>query len=170
VLRIDQQTRKATLAGQYGSRGGFRSEYMGDTQPQANGNVFVGWGSEPYFSEYDRNGKLLFEGELPGPNLSYRATLESWVGKPLTKPVGEARTSEGKTIVYASWNGATEVASWRVLDRSGAAKPAVLATHAKAGFETAMPISQAGGSLQLQALDANGRVIGVSRAFAAAGS
>ncbi len=167
VLRLDQQTREATLAGQYGSHGDFRSEYMGDTQPQANGDVFVGWGSEPYFSEYDRDGKLLFEGELPGPNLSYRATLESWVGKPSTKPLGAARTVDGKTFVYASWNGATEVASWRVLDRSGAAKPTVLASHAKAGFETAMPVSQASGSLQLQALDANGHVIGESRAFAA---
>ena len=167
VLSLDQQARKATLAGQYGARGGFRSEYMGDTQPQANGNVFVGWGSEPYFSEYDRTGKLLFEAELPGPNLSYRATLESWVGKPLTKPVGQARVSEGKTFVYASWNGATEVASWRVLRRAGAAKPTVLATHAKSGFETAMPVAQASGSLQLQALDASGRVIGQSRTFAA---
>ncbi len=53
VLKLDQQARTATLAAQYGRNGGFRSEYMGDTQPQPNGNVFVGWGSEPYFSEYD---------------------------------------------------------------------------------------------------------------------
>ena len=31
-----------------------------------NGNVFVGWGSNRYFSEYTRSGKLLLEGELPG--------------------------------------------------------------------------------------------------------
>ena len=54
VLKLDQQARKATLVAQYGEHGGFRSEYMGDTQPQSNGNVFVGWGSEPYFSEYDK--------------------------------------------------------------------------------------------------------------------
>jgi EmrB/QacA subfamily drug resistance transporter len=167
VLKLDQQARTARLAGQYGSKGGFRSEYMGDTQPQANGNVFVGWGSEPYFSEYDRSGKLLFEGELPGPNLSYRAMLESWVGKPLTKPLGAARTVDGKTIVYASWNGATELASWRVLDHSDGSAPTVLASHAKEGFETVISVSQARGNLQLQALDANGRVIGTSRAFAA---
>jgi MFS family permease len=167
VLSLDQQTRKATLQGQYGSHGGFRSEYMGDTQPLSNGDVFVGWGSEPYFSEYDRSGKLLFEGELPGPNLSYRATLESWVGKPSTKPLGAARTADGKTIVYASWNGATELASWRVLDRSSASKPTVLANRTKEGFETAIAVAQARGNLQLQALDANGRVIGTSRAFPA---
>ena len=64
---------------------------MGDTQPLPNGNVFVGWGSEPYFSEYSRSGKLLLEGELPGPDLTYRATVGQWVGLPLSPPVGAAR-------------------------------------------------------------------------------
>jgi EmrB/QacA subfamily drug resistance transporter len=165
VLKLDQQTRKATLVAQYGNKGGFRSEYMGDTQPQPNGNVFVGWGSEPYFSEYDKSGKLLFEGELPGPNVSYRATLEPWVGLPLSAPAGVARQANGKTFVYASWNGATRLASWRVLAGSGAGSLAPVATHTKEGFETAIEVAQAYPSFQLQALDANGRVIGVSRRF-----
>ncbi|MHB8234957.1 MAG: MFS transporter, partial [Solirubrobacteraceae bacterium] len=167
VLKLDQQARTAKLTGQYGDKGGFRSEYMGDTQPQANGDVFVGWGSEPYFSEYDRSGKLLFEGELPGPNLSYRAMLENWVGKPLTKPLGATRTVAGKTTVYASWNGATELASWRVLDHPSGSAPSVLASHVKEGFETAISVPQPHGSLQLQALDVKGDVIGTSRAFSA---
>gem|GEM_PF-42891 len=166
VLRLDQQTHEAKLVAQYGERGDFRSEYMGDTQPQANGDVFVGWGSEPYFSEYDKAGKLLFEGELPGPNVSYRATLEPWVGEPLTAPAGAARQSGGKTFVYASWNGATRLASWRVLAGSGAASLAPVAAHAKEGFETAIEVPQGHRSFKLQALDANGRVIGSSQPFA----
>jgi hypothetical protein len=166
LLRLDQQTHKATLAAQYGERGGFRSEFMGDTQPQANGDVFVGWGSEPYFSEYDRSGKLLFEGELPGPNLSYRATLEPWVGLPLTSPAGAARRAGDRTFVYASWNGATRVASWRVLAGSGAGKPKALSTHPKEGFETAIEVPQGYRSFRLQALDGGGRAIGTSRPFA----
>jgi EmrB/QacA subfamily drug resistance transporter len=167
VLSLDQQARKVTLAAQYGNDGGFRSEYMGDTQPQANGDVFVGWGSEPYFSEYDRSGKLLFEGELPGPNLSYRATVEQWVGLPLSSPAAVARVADGRTTVYASWNGATEVTSWRVLAGSGGSRAKVLATHAKSGFETAIPVAPGNDSFRLQALDAAGRVIGSSRAFKA---
>jgi EmrB/QacA subfamily drug resistance transporter len=165
VLRLDQQTRDATLAAQYGSDGGFRSEFMGDTRPQANGDVFVGWGSEPYFSEYDHSGKLLFEGELPGPDLSYRATLEQWVGLPVTPPVGAARQADGKTYVYGSWNGATSLASWRVLAGSGAGALKAVATHAKEGFETAIEVPRAYGSFKLQALGADGRVIGSSRPF-----
>ncbi|HEV7527569.1 MAG TPA: MFS transporter [Solirubrobacteraceae bacterium] len=163
VLKLDQQARKATLAAQYGSDGGFRSEYMGDTQPQANGDVFVGWGSEPYFSEYDRSGKLLFEGQLPGANLSYRATLEPWVGLPLSSPAAAGRRANGRTTVYASWNGATEVASWRVLAGPSAGRMAVVATHAKSGFETAIVLAQDYHSVQVQALGADGRVLGASQ-------
>jgi hypothetical protein len=166
LLKLDPQTHKATLAAQYGNEGGFHSDYMGDTQPLSNGNVFVGWGSEPFFSEFDKSGKLLFEGELPGPNLTYRATLDQWVGEPLSKPAGAARQTGGKTTVYASWNGATEVASWRVLDASSGAGRAVLATHSKDGFETAIPVAQGTHSFQLQALDVHGSVIGTSQPIA----
>ncbi len=165
LLSLDQQTRRATLAAQYGNKGGFRSEYMGDTQPQPGGDVFVGWGSEPYFSEYDRSGRLLFEGEFPGPNVSYRATVERWVGLPLSSPVGVARAAGGTTTVYASWNGATEVASWRVLAGPSPSRLAVVARSAKSGFETAVPVAQGNHSFKVQALSGDGRVIGASRPF-----
>jgi hypothetical protein len=165
VLKLDEQARTATLAAQYGRGGGFESDYMGDTQPLSNGNVLVGWGSEPFFSEYDRSGKLLFEGELPGPDLTYRATLEQWTGLPLTAPAATARTADGKTTVYASWNGATQLASWKVLAGPGASELKAVAAHAKDGFETAIPLPQSYPSLKLQALDGNGRVLGESRPF-----
>jgi EmrB/QacA subfamily drug resistance transporter len=165
VLKLDQQTRTATFAAQYTRGEDFDAAYMGDTQPLPNGNVFVGWGSEPYFSEYSRSGRLLFEGELPGPNLTYRATLEQWVGLPLSPPVGAARRTGGRTTVYASWNGATEVLSWRVLAGSSAGRMSVVATHAKSGFETAIPVPQSYTSFKVQALDTGGRVIGTSRPF-----
>ena len=46
---------------------------------------------------------------------------EPWVGEPLTDPAGAAREAGGCTTVYASWNGATELASWRVLAGSSSA-------------------------------------------------
>jgi EmrB/QacA subfamily drug resistance transporter len=170
VLKLDQQTRTATLVSQYGRDGGFESEYMGDTQPLPGGSAFIGWGSEPYFSEFSRSGQLLLEGELPGPNLSYRATLEQWVGLPLTKPLGAARPTGGRTTVYASWNGATKVVSWRVLAGSGGGWLAVVASGARSGFETAIPVAQSYASFEVQALDAAGRVIGVSQPFTRAGA
>ncbi len=167
VLTLDQQARTATLASQYSLGTDFDSEYMGDTQPLSNGNVLVGWGSEPYFTEYSRSGKLLSEGELPGPDLTYRATLEQWVGLPTSSPVGAARTRSGATTVYASWNGATRVVSWRVMAGAGGGRLTAAATAAKTGFETAISVPGGNTSFQVQALDAGGRTIASTQPFSA---
>jgi EmrB/QacA subfamily drug resistance transporter len=163
VLKLNQSTRIATLEAQYGSREGFKSEYMGDTQPLANSNTFVGWGSSPYFTEYSAAGKLLLEAEFPGSDLSYRTMVEQWVGLPLTAPAVAARERGGKTTVYASWNGATQVVSWRVLAAGGSSRLTTVATSAKSGFETAIAVPPGDRSFEVQALDAGGHVIGTSR-------
>ncbi len=165
VLDLDQRTRTATLVAQYPGGDEFETEYMGDTQPLSNGNVFVGWGSEPYFSEYSSSGQRLLEGHFPGSDLSYRETLDPWVGQPLTPPVGAARQQGGRTTVYASWNGATRVVSWRVLAGPSASQLSAVASAAKSGFETAIPLAHSYTSFELQALDAQGRAIGSSRPF-----
>ncbi len=109
------------------------------------------------------------KGNSRGPNLTYRATVEQWVGEPLTPPVGAALKAGGKTTVYASWNGATQVASWRVLAGSSATRPRVVASAARSGFETAIPVPQGYQSFQVQALAANRQVIGASRPFTSHG-
>jgi EmrB/QacA subfamily drug resistance transporter len=165
VLELNQSTHVATLEAQYGNREGFKSEYMGDTEPLASGNTFIGWGSAPYFTEYSPAGKLLLEAEFPGSDLSYRSMVEPWVGLPLTSPAGAARQAGGSTTVYASWNGATQVVSWRVLAGSGASRLTVVATTAKSGFETVIPVPPSYRSFEVQALNVDGRVIGASRTF-----
>jgi EmrB/QacA subfamily drug resistance transporter len=165
VLDVDQATRTATLVAQYPSGGEFESEYMGDTQPLSDRNTFIGWGSEPYFSEFGPSGRKLLEANFPGSDLSYRETLAEWVGLPLTKPLGAARHSGGTTVVYASWNGATQVVSWRVLAAAGSGRMAPVATARRSGFETAIRVPSGDRSLELQALAADGSTIGTSRPF-----
>ncbi len=169
VLKLDRQAHTATLAAHYGDDFGLNSDYMGDTQPLANGNVFVGWGSSPYFTEFSRPGTPLLDAVLPGPDLSYRATVEQWAGQPLSPPVGAARAAGGKTTVYASWNGATEVSSWRVLAGSTTGATAVVAQAARSGFETAIPLARSYETFKVEAIGAGGRVIGTSKPFAASG-
>jgi hypothetical protein len=164
VLKLDQATHTATLAGQYTHGSNFNSEYMGSLEPLPNGNEFVGWGSAPFFTEYDSSGNMLLDARLPGHDLSYRATVEPWVGTPTYPPAGAARKAGGRTVVYASWNGATQVRSWRVLGDGSAP----VASAARSGFETAIPVTQTVGSFRVQALDAHGRVLGTSSAFAVA--
>jgi EmrB/QacA subfamily drug resistance transporter len=165
VLKLDQAAHTATLVAQYPGGGKFETEYMGDTQPLQNGNTFVGWGSEPYLSEYSPSGGLLLEGSFPGSDLSYRSTLERWVGLPLSSPAGAARQTGNKTTVYASWNGATRVVSWRVLAAAGAGRMTAVGSAAKSGFETAIGVQTSYKSFEVQALAAGGRVIGASRLF-----
>jgi EmrB/QacA subfamily drug resistance transporter len=165
ILKLDQQTHTATLAHQYGTAFGLYSDYMGDTQPLSNGNVMVGWGSSRYFTEYSSSGTALLDGVLPGSDLSYRATVEPWVGLPLSPPVGAARAREGTTTVYASWNGATQVVSWTVLAGPSAGRLSVVAHAAKSGFETAIRLPRSYQSFEVEALNAKHRVIGSSAPF-----
>jgi hypothetical protein len=64
--------------------------------------------------------------------------------------------------VYASWNGATEVASWRVL--AGAAPDALqpVAVAPRSGFETKILVAGSGPYVAVEALDPAGRVLGTS--------
>jgi EmrB/QacA subfamily drug resistance transporter len=165
VLKLNQQTRVATLVAQYPGGGDFESEYMGDTQPLASGDTFIGWGSEPYFSEYSPSGRQLLLAHFPGADLSYRTMIEPWVGLPLTPPRGAARQSGGRTTVYASWNGATRLVSWRVLAGSASGRLSIVANAAKSGFETAIAVPSGYARFEVQALDVGGQVIGVSSAF-----
>jgi EmrB/QacA subfamily drug resistance transporter len=165
VLKLDEKARTAKLNGQYSHGAHFASDYMGSVEPLDNGNELVGWGSEPYFSEYDASGELLLDGVLPRPDLSYRTRREPWVGLPSYPPVGAARRRSGKTTAYASWNGATEIVAWRVLAGASTGRLAVVATKPRSGFETAIPVPQDYAKFRVEALGRNGRVIGASRPF-----
>jgi hypothetical protein len=64
-----------------------------------------------------------------------------------------------------SWNGATEVAAYRVLAGRTSRRLGVVAKSAKRqGFETTATVKSAGPIVKVQALDAKGRVLGTSKA------
>jgi hypothetical protein len=111
-------------------------------QPLPNGNTFVGWGSNRWFSEYDANGRIVFDGRMARRNDSYRAYRGGWVGRPADAPKVVRRGD----ALFASWNGATEVAAWQVDD---------LAPVVRSGFETRLPRGA-----RVRALDAAGNVLG----------
>jgi hypothetical protein len=66
--------------------------------------------------------------------------------------------------VYASWNGATEVASWQVLAGAGPAALQPVRTAARASFETRIPVGVTARYVAVRALDATGAVLGTSPA------
>jgi hypothetical protein len=132
-----------------------------------NDNVFIGWGSNPLFSEYSRDGELLFNARFPPEVESYRAFRFPWSGQPDDDPaVAVERGSDDAVTVYASWNGATEVASWQMLagPSPDSLKPVGGATP-REGFETAITVHTAEHYAAVQAKDRSGRVLGTSKAL-----
>jgi hypothetical protein len=168
TLTLDQSGRTASLASEYSKGSSFDAQYMGSTQPLPGGGAFVGWGSQPSFSEFDSSGRLLLDVVLPHPDLSYRATLNQWAGKPLYPPAAVARRQGQKTVIYASWNGATQLAGWRVLGGPSASALKPLTTVGKSGFETTIPVSGGMAAYQVQAVDAQGHVLGTSQTLSVA--
>ncbi len=147
---------------------------QGNMQTLADGNTLVGWGGVPEISEYARNGSLLFDAHLPYDLIFYRGFRHPWSAQPQSPPTATANLNNtgAETIVHMSWNGATDVAGWRVLagSRAGTLQPQVTITSS--GFEssTILPRTFRGyrpaspGYVAVQALGAAGQVLGTSSA------
>jgi hypothetical protein len=166
-LKLDTAAHTATLLKQYTHSPTLETATQGDTQLLGNGDVMVGWGGQPYLTEYSGTGRVLLDATFPGPDISYRAYVEPWVGKPSYSPSAAGRKQGAKTTIYASWNGATSVVSWAVLGGSDSRHLKRIATKAKAGFETAISLGKGYRQYRVSALDAKGHVIGRSRLFSA---
>lgn len=165
VVSVNAHARTDTLLARYEHSRGLSSSSQGSMQTLAGGNVFVGWGSEPYFSEFNSGGQLLYDAHWHGSYQSYRAYRSPWTGTPAAPPAiaASAASSSAPVSVYASWNGATEVTGWRVLAGSSPSALAPVAGAAKSGFETTIATPGPESYVAVQALDASGAVLGTSR-------
>lgn len=138
---------------------------QGNDQLMSNGDSFVGWGSEPYLTEYGPEGKTLFNALLPTPGESYRAYRFQWSGTPSSPPSIAARKEAGGAVsVYASWNGATEVGSWRVLAGTSRNHLEPAGTATSAGFETKIALHTKDTWFAVQPLDSSGQTLATSNA------
>ena len=72
--------------------------------------------SSPTSPSSTRPASRSFDARFTSNTSSYRAYRMSWSGQPNNPPsVAAAPNNDGTTEVWASWNGATTVSSWRVL-------------------------------------------------------
>ena len=157
-VRHDDRRKTATLERWLKHPDGLSAGSQGNAQGLDNGDTFVGWGAVPRFSEFDRNNNLLFDGALPTGYNSYRAYRHEWVGEPDTRPTVIAqRSTDGGTSIQVSWNGATEVARWEVVDEGH-----VVASAPWNGLETTISTDAFVRSVVVIAKDREGRDIGRS--------
>ncbi len=168
VLAIDAQTKTDTVVSEYEHpTPPLLSGSQGSIQSLESGDVFIGWGAEPYFSEFSAGGQLLYDAHWHGSYQSYRSYRFPWTGAPSEPPAIAASPAGAHVTVYASWNGDTRTASWRVLAGPTAQQLTPVASAAREGFETAIAVPVAEGYVAVQALDASGAVLGTSRTIAA---
>ena len=163
ALRLDEASKRATLVEEYKHPKKLLAPFQGNAQFLENGNVLVGWGSVPYATEFNDDGEIVYDLRITTPTTnSYRAYRFPWVGRPDEPPTAAARLERDGLTVYASWNGATEVASWEVLAGPSAGELDEVATARKEGFETAIDVPDRHDYVAVKALDGGGDTLGTS--------
>ncbi len=161
VVELDEDAMSATLVREYTHPDKLLAATQSNVQVLPNGNVFIGWGSKPVFSEFSHDGELLFNATL-AKKQSYRSFRFPWVGQPQEKPdvAAEVGAEKEEVKVYASWNGATEVATWKALTGSGSDRlEPVGGPVPREGFETTITVRTTEPYVGVRARDRSGRVL-----------
>ncbi|EKG11204.1 Arylsulfotransferase [Macrophomina phaseolina MS6] len=174
LIALDHTTHQANLLSRITAptqSGGILSSSQGNTQRLPNGNIFNGWGNVDALSEHKADGTpLLYATWGAYPVMNYRAWSFNWTAAPKTLPAVYAfaknNTDSARTALFVSWNGATEVKSWRFLggDDKGSVGT-VLGETEKAGFETGFMADGFSAWVAVEALDEGGNVLAKSEAL-----
>jgi hypothetical protein len=78
TVKLNTRTRVATLVASSAQPEGLSAASQGNAQTLGNGDLFVGWGILPYFSQFSRSGQLVYNAELPAGVNTYRAYRLPW--------------------------------------------------------------------------------------------
>ncbi|HYM58342.1 MAG TPA: arylsulfotransferase family protein [Solirubrobacteraceae bacterium] len=163
AFRLDERAKTATLLRAVQHPRSYLAATQGNQQTLPGGGMMVGFGSQRWFTEFDANGDVLWDARTATGYESYRAYRMPWVGRPRTRPRVAVVDGPGARIdVYASWNGATEVASWEVLAGEPETTLEPAGSAPRSGFETRIKAVTSSSHVAVRAKDASGRVLGTS--------
>jgi len=77
-LKLDPSAKTATLIRSTVHPDHLSAISQGSAQTLDNGNTFVGWGQTAHFSEFDSDGRMIFDATLPKGYDTYRAYRFRW--------------------------------------------------------------------------------------------
>ncbi|MGE5275105.1 MAG: arylsulfotransferase family protein [Verrucomicrobiota bacterium] len=164
VLAVDQRRKQVTLKREIRHRPPLFAFATGANQLLPNGNRLVTWGITGWFTEYGPDGTVLLDASLPERGQNYRVFRSPWAGKPTVPPAFKAyRQDAGQAQFYASWNGATALAGWRLETGRTPGMLSAGGVHPRRGFETSFAIPPRTRYAAVVALDAAGAPLGRSR-------
>jgi hypothetical protein len=109
---------------------------------------------------------VLFDATL-GPHVQdFRTFLAPWSGEPKTQPsIAAQAAGAGGVTVEASWNGATDVSSWKLLAGSSPSSLSTIATAPRSGFETTISAHTSAPYVAVAAVGSSGQTLGTSPAI-----
>ncbi|KUI59957.1 hypothetical protein VP1G_07181 [Cytospora mali] len=153
-----------------------QAQSQGSVQPleDNSGNVFIGWGRCPTFTEHTADGEAVMDVQFSPWHTrtntialdNYRAYRMDWKATPQWNPDIMTSKRDGVLGIYASWNGATEVRAWAFLASNSSDDlhdyNKVVAIVPRDGFETSVPLEYPAKYARAAALDANHNIIGSS--------
>jgi hypothetical protein len=162
-VTLDTVKKTATLVRQASHSPALLADFEGGAQALAGGELFLGWGQQPYFSEVNAKGQQDFDAHFVTATASYRAYRMPWTAQPPTAPaLATGLTPAGEATLWESWNGATNVATWRVLAGSTAGSLGAIGRYAKHRFESTLTPGTGDPYVAAQALGPSGQVLGTT--------
>lgn len=167
-LELDQHASPLSarlLEEYYYPRSGVLARQQGSLQVIPNDNRFVSWGAIAEFSEFEAGKRVLDVSFGDTETLAYRITKSPWRGQPRSDPdvYIYAFNESSPTHLYISWNGATEVALWKVYVVEPVGGEGIfLKAVEKHGFETHVEIPEYIAAGFIEGVDKEGQPLGRS--------
>jgi hypothetical protein len=167
LLELDVEAMTARVEREYWHPTGLVSDAMGGYGVLKNGNVILGWGLNPAFTEHRAGtGECVFDvqfapwaaDENDFTNGNYRVYKDDWVAYPAWPPAAVVESG----VLYVSWNGATEVTHWGIYTAGANESSDSLQLSLvvpKYGFETSIVVETEAWYVQAKALGADGQVL-----------
>jgi hypothetical protein len=159
----------AKVLHRYNRPDGQLTRLRGNAQQLPNKNMFVGWSEAGYISEFAESGELLLTARFASTRFNtYRAYKGEFIGRPKTPPDVVATVSgtnkvDLSTTFHVSWNGATEVTSWKFYAQATEySSPVLVGETPRVDFETMFISSGFLDWVRVDAVDRDGKVLGSS--------
>lgn len=141
---IDETNKVVTRTWEFRQTPDLYNFFMGNIQRLPNGNSFLGWGGfKNLLTEVGPDGSKRFEMTVDAPaGWIYRAFRFPWSATPATTPtLVLTDVVAGEPALHFSWNGATDVASYRVEGWNRSKILTSTLTVPRTGFETSVVLS-----------------------------
>lgn len=170
LVELDFSAQWAKVVRKYEHPQGLMAVSQGNLQALDTGNMLVGWGHSAAFTEFSYDGDVVCNAHFGasayfsfGRTQSYRVFKADWTGTPKTLPDIAVQDDS----IFVSWNGATEVASWRLETWDGESLSDMafvgIGDIERTGFETEIHMtSEVSTYFRVSAINAHDEVIGIT--------